>query len=59
MSEKLKPCPFCGSEDLNVYSYQNYYSLPYRWEVACTQCEGRGPVKNTKKQAIDAWDKRS
>ena len=57
---ELKPCPFCGDKDLIDYEYQNYYSSPYcRLRVACRKCGARGPLCDSKEQAIDAWNKRS
>lgn len=53
MEEKLKPCPFCGSTDLC-----DGYTAKMRY-IACFECSAEGPLEKTKKQAIDAWNKRS
>ena len=55
MSEKLKPCPFCGSENASWDEYEE-----------CVVCEGEdgcyalGPARfDTKKEAITAWNRRN
>jgi hypothetical protein len=35
MSEELKPCPFCGSTDVEVWPVDEY--------VKCNDCEAEGP----------------
>lgn len=61
METKHKPCPFCGSEDLNINPGANY--------VSCRSCETYGPTPKTDPFAMtqrdvqlaiiwDAWDNR-
>lgn len=52
--QKLKPCPFCGSDDVDVVS--NLYTY-----VTChnPSCEAYGPICNTTEQAITAWNTRA
>lgn len=52
MKEELKPCPFCGEEELEV----TVYSLG--WFVICPNCEVVTANRPTKGQAIEAWNKR-
>lgn len=54
----LKPCPFCGSDDISVYRHRpwsNYYAQ-------CNNCYATAPdpsVTNlTEKEAINFWNKR-
>lgn len=55
MEDKLKPCPIPNCRGMaNVYNGGNSI-----WWCECTECEFVGPVKPTKQQAIDAWNKRS
>jgi Lar family restriction alleviation protein len=54
MKEELKPCPFCGSNDLDLC-----YVPKSHW-VSCNVCNAEGPNGNysTVKKAIAAWNKR-
>lgn len=49
MTEKLKPCPFCGSVDVSILMQ----SL-----ISCRQCEAEGPPSDTEEEAIAAWNRR-
>jgi Lar family restriction alleviation protein len=52
---ELKPCPFCGSENLIVVK-----EGPLSKWVACMDCYAQGPVEfGEEEQAISAWNKRS
>ncbi|WP_415421474.1 Lar family restriction alleviation protein [Acetobacter fabarum] len=54
MSEELKSCPFCGSDDVRITNSLHPY-------VTChnPSCEADGPVCNTTEQAITAWNTRA
>lgn len=56
MSEKLKPCPFCGHKEVIVY--HDYWDAVEYWMVECAKCSGSGPNTPTEKEAIDAWNGR-
>lgn len=45
---QIKPCPFCGSENVK------YRSLAGR--VFCKDCQARGPCGATDKDAIKKWN---
>ena len=46
---KMLPCPFCGSEDVELAeSITDYF-------VVCFDCEASGPHKYSE-EAIDAWN---
>ena len=53
MSEKLKPCPFCGGEGV-VYGFSDY---DYR-RVICKDCGGSTEYSDTREKAIEAWNRR-
>lgn len=46
MTIKLKPCPFCGSNDLRIYR------TPGRSGIWCFNCGFRIPDKET----MEAWN---
>ena len=51
----LKPCPFCGSEDVKeVYTF---YTI-FRHSVYCKNCYTEGPAKPTEAEAVEAWNNR-
>lgn len=47
---ELKPCPFCGSKNINP-DYLDY-------ELWCDDCDTKGPTADSKKDAIVKWNKR-
>ncbi len=49
MSQDLKPCPFCGSSDVDMFQVS----------IMCTPCAAEGPTANTTKEAIAAWNRRT
>ncbi len=56
MSDKLKPCPFCGSDDLAIQEdIEDIY-------VVCNDCHVQGsPVHDDEleKKAIEKWNNRT
>lgn len=53
MSEKLKPCPFCGSRLLNTEQEGEGYC------VLCRACGATGGFELSKKGAHAAWNMRT
>ena len=57
--EEIKPCPFCGSDDLFPYEGEHYSS------IICIDCRAEGPrviidPENYNWEAsIELWNKRS
>ena len=45
---EIKPCPFCGSENLSVGSFGNY--------IKCENCGTVGPDGSTLNEAFDKWN---
>ena len=52
MSDKLKPCPFCGKLHHEVSDYKPVY------RVECTFCGAKTGNCNSEQEAIDAWNSR-
>ena len=48
--DELKPCPFCGSR---------YVVSVYCWIVKCCRCGAHGAAGQTRKEAIEAWNRRA
>ncbi len=68
MSEKLKPCPFCGrNHDLLITSIRHRLDdiVYYQWTVFCDASGGKAGCgamcgyHDTKAQAIEAWNRRA
>ena len=45
---EIKPCPFCGNENLSVGSFGNY--------IKCKNCGTAGPDGSTLNEAFDKWN---
>lgn len=52
MSNKLKPCPFCGGEAIIDGCDDTL------WIVICKECNASIGYKETKEEAIEAWNRR-
>lgn len=52
--EKLEPCPFCGTEDIELDKTDGGYF----W-VKCNECGCQLWGENTSKLAIGIWNKRA
>lgn len=55
MSEFLKPCPFCGSEQIFVYLKSINYN---KWCAVCDTCLARGGIGETRAEAAALWNTR-
>lgn len=56
---KLKPCPFCGSEDVSYFNYD--HAAGERWGVVCLGCMAQiDPGWAQSMIAVqELWNKRS
>ena len=52
MNEELKPCPFCGGNNLSVEGITFYW-------VECTDCNASIAGNETKEEAVEAWNRRA
>jgi Lar family restriction alleviation protein len=57
---KLKPCPFCGGEDIVLRKVWGA-SLPSGYYHFCMGigCRAYGPTRETEEEAIRAWNRRA
>ena len=57
MSEKLKPCPFCGSSEMTVYNPSTSFGL---FQIICSGCGAMVSFKERRriKTAAEAWNRR-
>lgn len=49
---KLKPCPFCGNNKIEV---KYLYFRPY---IICEKCYAQLPCYNTYTRVAEAWNRR-
>lgn len=52
--EDLKPCPFCGSENIGVYESE----VADVWYVSCNGCGCQIDSYTDRKWAINTWNSR-
>lgn len=67
--EKLKPCPFCGSEKVKICTGSSMLALRYQGmirTVGCGDCGANGGIYNTlaisikeaEAKAVTSWNNR-
>lgn len=57
-------CIFCGHGTLIDETCADWGDIPeecrvHDWYVRCPSCGARGPMRGTKKEAVDAWRSRA
>ena len=59
MMAELKPCPFCGSEDVVAKLCHVEYPTRSSWYVCCKNCDKGDLISYlNEKRAIEAWNTR-
>ena len=58
MSEKLKPCPFCGGE-AELGGVIKPILNEHRYQIACNYCGGQTLFFQSVEEAIKAWNTRA
>ena len=53
MTEALKPCPFCGSDDVEALDMEGKHY------VVCYDCALEGPFHKSRAAVIAAWNTRA
>ena len=54
MTEKLKPCPLCGSDYLNIRSRE--FGSETIYIVYCEHCKNRGRTRTSIDAVIESWN---
>lgn len=55
----MKNCPFCGAVAYHCSRLSDVgFCGNAKVHFMCAKCQVRGPIKDTKEQAIAAWDSR-
>ena len=57
MGEKLKPCPFCGGDNIDIIPADIIAGTPY-WRIYCYRCGCTQTPISSKDEAIEEWNKR-
>lgn len=57
MTDKLKPCPFCGGEAEHIKTH--LYGKVSGHFIACKKCECQIKIFSSKQNAEKAWNRRA
>lgn len=49
---KLKPCPFCGYEEVTIKQFVDLFL------IKCHSCEAEGPTSVNQEKAVHLWNNR-
>lgn len=58
MTNKLKPCPFCGETELIGVRFRRLLNMDFHCGY-CLICGASGPVNVDKQKAKEAWNRRA
>lgn len=50
---EIKPCPFCGCENWAMWVNSS------GWHLECNGCLASGPIKDSRQEAEEAWNRRA
>ena len=56
---ELKPCPFCGSDDVGTGFKYPEYGETLKHFVVCNKCGSKTADYRKKQTAIHAWERRA
>ena len=58
MTDKLRECPFCGGNNVDVFNWEVTFQGDY-FKAYCKDCDFELKPQRTEEEAIKAWNKRS
>ena len=58
MNEEIKPCPFCGSDEVKEFKKVNQLHKVELFGVCCWDCGGESGISGIKEEAIQKWNQR-
>jgi len=59
MTDKLKPCPFCGGDNIKINCHKRLESPTGEiWSMCCYACGATFPNRYIKSLLVEAWNKR-
>lgn len=56
---ELKPCPFCGSKDVDVGYRLPMFGENLLYYAICNDCQATSVHTRFEKNAIEAWNRRA
>lgn len=59
MSEKLKPCPFCGSSLIKIEPLIDKDYLGKKYYIKCSLCDATSGFYKKRRDAVQAWNYRA
>ena len=57
MTDKLKPCPFCGGNNVGVFKHEYFYKS-HLYAAHCYDCHFGLKMVETEEEAITTWNTR-
>lgn len=58
MSAELKLCPFCGSNDVELWDNDADVVWKHAYQVMCRECGVRTLFFKTQDEAVKSWNRR-
>ncbi len=55
---KIKPCPFCNSQNIVYGAIWSYKYTPHGYRMICQDCGAFSGDKGTKRAARNLWNRR-
>lgn len=61
MTEQLKPCPFCGGNNMDIEEFTIDFAFDIGYIIRCRDCGCtlKSIENNSEQKAIEAWNRRA